>query len=644
MDLRAIGYAASGEETFKHANYEMGHTRRFQSENEYLRERVKSCERGLLSIYQLLLQQEDDVTARSQPRALGPYRSASQVQLYRPAPAPHAAHPEAGRGGRGDESGSKPMSVPSASEVKELVLQVLKDRSELLSHVEDLHRITEAAKRERVLAIEEKDQLLHSTHLLKMALERKESHLKQLQEEKEELLRHNRQGSLALEERSKVIEERNQLKAELCDLQSERDNLFDEKVQLKGCVQELTAQGRHLAAELERTRAKFLKMEALAYNLKEHSEVASGKGEVLNIRLERKGVSQPWGFSIEGGVNSELFSGDPSIFITGIAEGSPASKQLALGDKIVSVEGHSFTPIDRKQATEILKSCDQTSFVMEIARPSSKRKPQTLQVHIPGRKVFGFVYESRLFVSRVEQCGAAANLLWSGDEIVQVMGKAAVNMKPSHLKQVLKSSKGGITLTIHRPPRGALHCPLLSTECPEYYAKTAEMLPSPGTPGSGASDTSMGYSSSHSLPSVFSTPGPPVAKGNKDGNGSIVAGTTGGSHLAVSGSPALTLHRGGGSNTQFGQLSVGGVRPLPPATPSTPTPSLLPRNLSDVPGASRGDLSGTQGSSLQFSARGATPTLLRNPRDESSNYCSSEEQQQGNPQKQKPPGEQQTCL
>ena len=129
-------------------------------------------------------------------------------------------------------------------------------------------------------------------------------------------------------------------------------------------------------------------------------------------------VSQPWGFSIEGGVNSELFCGDPSIFITGIAEGSPASKQLALGDKIVSVEGHSFSPIDRKQATEILKSCDQTSFVMEIARP--KRKAQTLQVHIPGRKVFGFVYESRLFVSRVEQCGAATNLLWSGDEIVQV--------------------------------------------------------------------------------------------------------------------------------------------------------------------------------------------------------------------------------
>ena len=53
------------------------------------------------------------------------------------------------------------MTVPSVSEIKELILHVVKDRSELLSHVEDLHRITEAAKRERILAIEEKDQLLH---------------------------------------------------------------------------------------------------------------------------------------------------------------------------------------------------------------------------------------------------------------------------------------------------------------------------------------------------------------------------------------------------------------------------------------------------------------------------------------------------
>lgn len=252
------------------------------------------------------------------------------------------------------------------------------------------------------------------------------------------------------------------------------------------------------------------------------------------------------------------------------------------------------------------------------------------------------------------------------------MGKPAVNMKPSHLKQVLKSCKGGITLTIHRPPRGALHYPLPSSEYPEYCTKTADTLPSPGTPGSGASDTSMGYSSSHSLPSVFSTPGPPVAKDNKDGNGSIgersqtashstgydtdlshhlrpnsvcslaVAGTNGSSRLA--GSPGLTLHRGGISSTQFGQLNEGGVRPHPPTTPSTPTSNLLTRNLSDGPGASRGDISSTRGSSHQFSARGATPTLLRNPEDEGSNFRSTGERQEEQRNTHKPHVEQQTCL
>ena len=74
-----------------------------------------------------------------------------------------------------------------------------------------------------------------------------------------------------------MIEERNQLKSELCELQGERDRLFDEKVQLKGCVQELTSQGRQLMAELERTRTRFVKMEALACNLKEHADGVNGK-------------------------------------------------------------------------------------------------------------------------------------------------------------------------------------------------------------------------------------------------------------------------------------------------------------------------------------------------------------------------------
>lgn len=38
---------------------------------------------------------------------------------------------------------------------------VVKERDDLLSRVDDFHRITEAAKRERILAIDEKDKLLH---------------------------------------------------------------------------------------------------------------------------------------------------------------------------------------------------------------------------------------------------------------------------------------------------------------------------------------------------------------------------------------------------------------------------------------------------------------------------------------------------
>ena len=39
---------------------------------------------------------------------------------------------------------------------------------------------------------------------------------------------------------------------------------------------------------------------------------------------------------------------------------------------------------------------------------------------IPGKKMFGFASETRLFVSSVEDDSPAADLLASGDEILQV--------------------------------------------------------------------------------------------------------------------------------------------------------------------------------------------------------------------------------
>ena len=52
-----------------------------------------------------------------------------------------------------------PVQV-SLPELKEAIQNLLAERSERLSQLEDMKRVTEAAKRERVLAIDEKDKLL----------------------------------------------------------------------------------------------------------------------------------------------------------------------------------------------------------------------------------------------------------------------------------------------------------------------------------------------------------------------------------------------------------------------------------------------------------------------------------------------------
>ena len=42
------------------------------------------------------------------------------------------------------------------------------------------------------------------------------------------------------------------------------------------------------------------------------------------------------------------------------------------------------------------------------------------EIKIPGKKDFGFSYESRLFITSTEEGTAASDLLVAGDEIIQV--------------------------------------------------------------------------------------------------------------------------------------------------------------------------------------------------------------------------------
>ena len=64
--------------------------------------------------------------------------------------------------------------------------------------------------------------------------------------------------------------------------------------------------------------------------------------------MDRSAVTQPWGFSIEGGRNSEFFHNDPSIVVTGIAENTPAYNVL----KWVSVWGIEITQDFNMPATK----------------------------------------------------------------------------------------------------------------------------------------------------------------------------------------------------------------------------------------------------------------------------------------------------
>ncbi|XP_065213379.1 protein lap4 [Planococcus citri] len=89
--------------------------------------------------------------------------------------------------------------------------------------------------------------------------------------------------------------------------------------------------------------------------------------EHFEIRIER--TSAGLGLSIAGGLGSTPFKGDDQgIFISRITEGGPADlADLRVGDKVLSVNGHSLVNVEHYTAVEVLRSAGST-LVMHIAR------------------------------------------------------------------------------------------------------------------------------------------------------------------------------------------------------------------------------------------------------------------------------------
>ncbi|KAG8323738.1 hypothetical protein J6590_001487 [Homalodisca vitripennis] len=96
--------------------------------------------------------------------------------------------------------------------------------------------------------------------------------------------------------------------------------------------------------------------------------------ETIEIRLERSAGGL--GLSIAGGLGSTPFKGDDEgIFISRVTEGGPADlADLRVGDKLLSVNGHSLVGADHYGAVEVLRSSGH-SLVLVISREVTRLVP-----------------------------------------------------------------------------------------------------------------------------------------------------------------------------------------------------------------------------------------------------------------------------
>ncbi|XP_072158237.1 protein lap4 isoform X14 [Bemisia tabaci] len=112
-------------------------------------------------------------------------------------------------------------------------------------------------------------------------------------------------------------------------------------------------------------------------------EAIESREKRLHIHIERS--SAGLGLSIAGGVGSTPFIGDDEgIFISRVAEGGPADlADLRVGDKLISVNGHSLVNADHYTAVEVLRAAGST-LVLEVTREVPVIQPHVKTDHSSG--------------------------------------------------------------------------------------------------------------------------------------------------------------------------------------------------------------------------------------------------------------------
>ncbi|KAF8561564.1 hypothetical protein P879_04939 [Paragonimus westermani] len=189
-------------------------------------------------------------------------------------------------------------------------------------------------------------------------------------------------------------------------------------------------------------------------------------GQETLIELTRK-PGNSWGFSIVGGVNTSL----TTILIHSIHDdGVVASDgRLAVGDRLLAVNGIDLRNVDHETATNAIRSGGDSLKLLVYREPPARfedlTEPLELAVTIPrqagqnlglaliGRSPYstGTAISSVAADSPAEQCG----LLRPGDVILDINGLDVRLAQTQEVVSILRSSVGPVKLKVERQPASA---------------------------------------------------------------------------------------------------------------------------------------------------------------------------------------------
>eukprot|EP00043_Microstomoeca_roanoka_P006824 m.66251 g.66251 ORF g.66251 m.66251 type:complete len:1176 (-) comp13585_c0_seq2:2829-6356(-) len=191
--------------------------------------------------------------------------------------------------------------------------------------------------------------------------------------------------------------------------------------------------------------------------------------EILDIELE-KSAAHGLGFSIAGGLGSEIEDGDPGIYVSDITPGGPAGQpgKLRFGDRLLEVNNVQLDGVTHDEAVDVLRSCTNAVRLKILRAPQDLTDDGEILVTITLRRLnegFGFSIaggkdapvedgDNGIYITSIIEGGAADvdGNLQIGDKLIYVDGVDLTNALHSECVEVLQRAGDEVRLVISRLP------------------------------------------------------------------------------------------------------------------------------------------------------------------------------------------------